>query len=579
MEVALLYPYTSIVKTLVLIGCGALLGACEEQPNARSETTSARDTDASMDDEVIRVDPIELTIEGVADETVYVDIERGETALRRLTRAEFVSAVKGVVGDVVVPGIAEPDVARGGLRSIGASWLTYTARGVESVESAVYEIAEQVISEPALRSRNIPCSPNTVRDDECARTTLLAMSTLAWRRPVEPAELDAIVDVVGRAGVELDDFYQGLTYGMAAIFQSPEFLYRVEVGTGSASSTQRPLSDHELAARLSFFLWNQPPDEQLRNAAKSGELGTRSGLFAQATRLLNDPQARHGIRALFDDYLQLYELDHLAKDPTVFEHFNDRLEYAREETLQLIEDLVFESPRDFRQLLTTRVTYINPMLASIYQVPAVEERGFSRVELPVEMGRAGMLGHVSFLAVHAHSRSSSATRRGLAVRTILLCQAIPAPPVDVDTSIPEPSAEVQTLRDRVKEHLENPSCAGCHQLTDPIGLGLENFDGIGRYRETEYGTTIDPAGKLDGLGFDNAVELGERIRNHHDFAPCIVKVLSRYAIGRTEGGDESDWLDILTERFQHHGYQLKPLILELVMSPLFRGNGALKEAK
>ncbi|MEE2789544.1 MAG: DUF1592 domain-containing protein [Myxococcota bacterium] len=575
----MLYPFTSFVKTCVVIAC-VTLWACEEQPESRTDTSDALEVQADAEDEFVHAAPIDLAIDGVADESVFVDIERGETALRRLTRAEFVSAIKGVLGDVVVPGIAEPDVARGGLKSIGASWVTYTARGVESVENAVYDIAKQVISDPSLRDRNLPCSPSSARDDECARTTLLGMSTLAWRRPVESSELDAIVDVVGRASAELDSFHEGLVYGMAAIFQSPEFLYRYEVGTGSASSTQRVLTDHELAARLSFFLWNQPPDDRLRKAADAGELSTRAGLFAQAKRLLNDPKARHGIRALFNDYLKLYELDHLAKDPTVFEHFNDRLgEYAREETLQLIEDLVFETPRDFRQLLTTRVTYINPMLASIYQVPALAEQGFSRVELPAAMGRAGMLGHVSFLAVHAHSRSSSATRRGLAVRTILLCQAIPAPPVDVDTSIPEPSAEVQTLRDRVQEHLENPSCAGCHQLTDPIGLGLENFDGIGRYRETEYGTTIDPAGKLDGQAFENAVELGERIRNHHDFAPCIVKVLSRYAIGRTEGGDESDWLDVLTERFQHHGYQLKPLILELVMSPLFRSNGALKEAQ
>ncbi|MEE2786739.1 MAG: DUF1592 domain-containing protein [Myxococcota bacterium] len=568
------------VLTVTVLCLGAALMACEESPPSAPDIGEPASAPMPVDEPMVQASPIDLSLEDVVDENNYADIEQGQTALRRLTRSEFVSAVKGVLGDVVVPGIAEPDIARGGLRSIGASWLTYTARGVESVESAVYEIAEQAVTQPALREKNVPCNPVGERDDDCARLALQGMSTLAWRRPVQDDELDAIVAVSGRAAEALDDFYIGLTYGIAAIFQSPEFLYRVEVGTGALGSTARPLTDHELAARLSFFLWNQPPDSELRRAADAGELSTRTGLFAQGKRLLNDPQARHGLRALFDDYLRLYELDHLTKDPTVFEHFNDRLgEYAREETLQLIEDLVFDTPRDFRQLLTTRVTFINPMLASIYQVPAGEETGFARVELPEALGRAGMLGHVSFLAVHAHSRSSSATRRGLAVRTILLCQSIPPAPVDVDTSIPEPSAEVQTLRDRVKEHLENPSCAGCHQLTDPIGLGLENFDGIGRYRETEYGTLIEPAGKLDGVEFSTAVELGDRIRHHPAFAPCVVKVVSRYAIGRTEGGEESDWLAVLTDRFKHHGYQLKPLILELIMSPLFRGNGALKEAQ
>jgi hypothetical protein len=188
-----------------------------------------------------------------------------------------------------------------------------------------------------------------------------------------------------------------------------------------------------------------------------------------------------------------------------------------------------------------------------------------------------MLGHISFLATHSHSRASSATRRGVAVRNIFLCQTIPSPPVEVDTSIPEPSAEAKTLRERVAEHLENPSCAACHQLTDPIGLGLENFDGIGRYRETEYDTVIDPAGDLDGVDFTNAVELGGAIKGHPDFVPCVVKMLSRYATGRMENRAEAKWLDILNARFQSHAYRLRPLILELVMSPLFRRVGSLKE--
>ena len=148
--------------------------------------------------------------------------------------------------------------------------------------------------------------------------------------------------------------------------------------------------------------------------------------------------------------------------------------------------------------------------------------------------------------------------------------------MDVDTSIPEPSAEARTLRERVAEHLENPSCAGCHQLTDPIGLGLENFDGIGRYRESEYETQIDPSGQLDGVDFETAVGLSTAIKNHPDFVPCVVKMLSRYAIGRLENRGEAKWLAVLNDRFERHGHRLKPLILELVMSPLFRRVGSLK---
>ena len=151
--------------------------------------------------------------------------------------------------------------------------------------------------------------------------------------------------------------------------------------------------------------------------------------------------------------------------------------------------------------------------------------------------------------------------------------------MDVDTSIPEPSGDVQTLRDRVAEHLENPSCAGCHSLTDPIGLGLENFDGLGRFRTEEYGTTIDASGHLDGTEFTDAVELGHAIRDHRDFVPCVTKTIGRYATGRLESADESKWIAVLSERFRIHGYQLQPLILELIMSPLFTQTGSLKEAE
>jgi len=564
-----LTQHATITLVAIAVVLSTALSGCEEGP---PPTTAPRSdlTPTSAD----------ITLANMAPEASYGTVSRGQESIRRLTREQFVRAIHDLFGpDIVVPRVAEPDVTRGGLRAIGASSLTYSPRGVESVETAAFEIAAQVLDSPAGQEKLVPCMPTGSTDETCARTVLADVAARAWRRPVSQGEVDGLVALANSAGEVLDDFYEGLAYGVAAILQSPYFLFRIEVGA-EESGAERRLSDHQLAARLSFFLWNSPPDAILREAAASGQLKTREGLFGQAIRLLNDPQARTGLRALFNDYLRLYELDHLTKDPTVFEHFNDKLgTHAREETLRLIEDLIFDVPRDFRELMTSQVTFINPMLAAIYQVPAPEPDGFARVRLPDELGRAGLMGHVSFLAVHAHSRASSATRRGVAVRTILLCQEIPSPPVDVDTSIPEPSAEVQTLRERVASHLESPSCAGCHQLTDPIGLGLENFDGIGRYRETEYNAQIDPSGTLDGVDFADAVELGQAIREHEYFVPCVVKVLSRYAVGRMESREEGEWIDILVNRFQEHEYKLKPLILELIMSPIFRNVGALKEAQ
>ncbi|MEE2756161.1 MAG: DUF1592 domain-containing protein [Myxococcota bacterium] len=557
------------ITMLCIVSIG--LWSCEEGP--------PRDVAEQVD----RVEPaaVDIAFEEMADESVYVNGSRGQESIRRLTRAQFERSVKTLLGDdIVVPTVAEPDVARGGLRAVGASALTYTARGVESVETVAYAVADQALSNDSKRQVVVGCELGGDQAPNCAEDAIGRWATRAWRRPVTAQEQSALMSVYTGALETLGNPVEALKFPMAAILQSPHFLFRVEVAHGVSGDEEKSLPAHELAARLSYFLWNTPPDELLLAAVSDGRLETRRGLFDQAKRMLADARARDGIRSLFDDHLKLYELDHMSKDPTVFEHFNDKLgAYAREETLRLIDDLVFAEPRDFRELMTSTVTFINPMLASIYEMPAPKPNAFGRATIPESKGRVGILGHVSFLATHAHSRASSATRRGLAVRTILLCQNIPPAPVDVDTSIPEPSAADRTLRERVAKHLESPSCAGCHRLTDPIGLGLENFDGIGRHRTTEYDTVIDPSGELDGTYFSDAVELGTAIKEHPAFVPCVVKVVSRYAVGRMEDAVEREWIDTLTDRFAYHNYQLRPLMLELIVSPLFRRVGLLRTAR
>jgi len=224
--------------------------------------------------------------------------------------------------------------------------------------------------------------------------------------------------------------------------------------------------------------------------------------------------------------------------------------------------------------MTTRAHFLNPKLAALYQVPAPSAEGFRLVELPEEARRAGLLSHASLMSLNAHPNSSSATLRGKFVRNVLLCQEIPPPPVGVNTAIPEPSGDTVTLRQRVAEHLENPSCAGCHQLLDPIGLGLENYDSIGQWRTHEQGVMIDASGELDQRSFEDPNSLGVLIKEHPRFAPCLVRTMTRYALGRIEVDDEAPFLEDLNARFTSSGFQLKGLLRALVMSPLFREVGA-----
>jgi hypothetical protein len=269
----------------------------------------------------------------------------------------------------------------------------------------------------------------------------------------------------------------------------------------------------------------------------------------------------------------------MTKDPTLFEHYYEGLgSDATTETLQFLENIVFDTEGDIRESLTSKTSFVNNRLAAIYEVPYTEtDNAFQQVEHPEDRQRPGLLGQISFLSLHGHSVSTSATLRGSAVRHILLCQEIPPPPVDVDTSIPEASGNTLTLRDRVAEHLQNESCAGCHKLMDPIGLGLENYDSIGRWREKDNGVVIDATGEMDGVHFTNPTELANTIATDDNFTWCITRGLGRYVTGRKEASAEGSHVDVLNERLIHHEYQLKPLLLEVIMSPLFRKAGSIEE--
>ena len=510
---------------------------------------------------------------------VYPEAEPGEVAVRRLTVPQLAKVLASIFGDELeIANLSEPDLVLGGLASVGASASTFAPRSLETLEKLVVALGQQVLGNEAMRERLMVCTPSDAEDVDCYGQILARVGRLAWRRPLAEAELERLSALASQSALALQDPEAGLIYGLSALLQSPYFLYRMELGEVDSETGERRFTSLELASRLSFFLWNTAPDDALLTAAEEGDLREDDALRAQAERLLADPRAREGFRNFVYEYLHLKRLSRTTKDPLLFErYFPLYVDEAKEELMRLYDYLVFEEGADIRRALTTRVTHLSPSLAALYGVPAPSFEDFERVLLPEEGPRVGILGQASFLGAHSHPVASSATLRGKAVRTILLCQEIPEPPVDVDTSIPEPSGTTLTLRDRVKEHLENPVCAGCHQLTDPIGLALENFDAVGAWRDTDHGMLIDASGDLDGVAFDGPEGLADAIANHPDYLPCFVQMLVRYATGREETIDELPWHDVLLERMAEQGNQVKPLMLDIVMSPLFRHAGELKE--
>ncbi len=561
------YPFRSLAPALWLV-CAAMLVLSSSCTNEKA----ADPVEQSPED--IEDPPQEITLEPAP----VAEVTPPEPLMRRLTQEQYFNTMRSLFGpEVILPSALEPDAALSGLRSVGSSQGSISSRGVEQYERAAYQIAEYAMAQPEVRAELMPCQPQATVDDGCARQSVEVLGRLLWRRTLETDEVERLVSLANRAAEVREDFYLGFEYALAAMLQSPRFLFRAEQGEPGEEG-QRRFTGYEMAARLSFFLWNTAPDDWLLSAAEGGELTSDEGLDAVVRQMLADPRARQGVRAFFSDMLGLYKLDKMVKDPTIFTQASPEVgPSAREETLTGLEELIFERNGDYRDIFTTRETFINRKLASIYGVPAPAREGFGWTTLPEDGPRVGLLGQVSTLALHSHPVASSATLRGAFVQEVLLCATIPSPPADVDTSIPEPSGDAPTLRDRVKEHLENEFCASCHELTDLIGLGMENFDSMGSWRLRDHGFLIDASGSLDGEPFEGPAQLAEVLSDHPALGRCLVRTAYRYANGRKEVGGDTMQLRALVALFEEKHYRVQALLYAIAMSPGFRLVGQVQE--
>jgi hypothetical protein len=222
---------------------------------------------------------------------------------------------------------------------------------------------------------------------------------------------------------------------------------------------------------------------------------------------------------------------------------------------------------DYRDLFTTRDTFVSPSLSAVYNVSVST---WTPYQFPEGSARAGIMTHASFLASHAHPARSSPTLRGKALREIFLCQPVPRPPANVDFSALEnPNPNIRTQRERVNQHLENPVCAGCHRITDPAGLALENFDGAGRYRTRERGSLIDPSGNLDGKAFQDVVGLGRALREHPALTTCVAKRAYSYATGGPTTQVDAPTLTAINASFAGSGFKMPALLKSIALDPAF----------
>ena len=513
------------------------------------------------------------------------DYTPGPMAMRRLTADQFVSSIHALFGDdleVFPP--TEVDTRVAGLLSLGATAASITPAGFERYEASARQVATDVFSSER-RARVLSCGPDspTSADDACAEELVNSLAPLVLRRALRPGEGSAYVALARSTAQELGDFYKGLEAILSSWLLSPDFLFiqeRAHPLDPEASSAGVMLTGETLASRLSYFLWNTGPDAELLDAAWSGELDTDEGYRTQVDRLLADSgRLEVGVRALFSDLYDLDALDHAQKDPERFPEFTlDVIADAKEQTLRTIVEHLLVERADYRDLFTTRKTFMTRSLGPIYGVAVAED--WEPHQFAAGGPRAGILSHVSFLALQARSSRSSPVLRGKFVLDSLLCTPIPPPPATVNSEAIAPENGLgPTARERLAVHRADPNCAVCHDSIDPIGLPFESFDAIGRFRTQENGVDIETYGEISGVEYDDIAGLYPTLRDTPRLTTCMVRQLFMHAVGRLPGSEEDEVLGALETDFASDRHDFVELMRNVALTHGFRATSGPREAE
>ncbi|MDM7929657.1 DUF1588 domain-containing protein [Blastomonas fulva] len=492
--------------------------------------------------------------------------------MRRLTEAQYRNTIADIFGpDIRVAGRFEPIVRPAHeLIASGASDASISPAGLEQFDAIGRGIAAQVF-DAAHSPQFVTCTPanGAVFDDGCAARILTPIGRYLFRRPPSAAEKALFVDIAGRSSRATGSFTKGLELALAAMLVSPRFLYIVETARPDPDEPGAwQLDSYSRAARLSFVLWNTTPGEMLLQAAEQGRLESQAELEALAGRMVHSPRFEQGIRAFFADMLLFEKFDELAKDPVIYPYFTpDVAQALPEQTLRTITNHLLVDDGDYRALFTTPRTVMNRALGALYQVPVQSGRDWEPYEFLNGSDRAGLLGQAGFLAIYSHSGRSSPTLRGRAVREVLMCQPVPNPPGNVNFTAVQDVANkaMPTARIRLTTHNTDPVCAACHKITDPIGLTLERFDGIGAFRTAENATPIDISGAMDGAQFEGASGLGKALAESPDTTMCLASRALEYATGHP--ADDEAQVESLMNGFAGGGYRIRNLFLKIATMP------------
>jgi hypothetical protein len=498
-----------------------------------------------------------------------------EGAYRRLTNSAFRNSLRDLLGGPVDVGDLEPDSwSVGGLPTVSATQVVISPRGVEQYQTAIEAATTQVFADTARRDRLLGCRPSGASDTQCFRTFVTTFGRRAFRQALTETQVTRYTGVITTTAGLLGNVYEGMRSGMMGLLLSPYFLYRLERGAPPASGTGFwQYTGTEMSSRLAYFLTNSTPDATLLDAADQNGLQTVDAVREQASRLLDVPAGRESVGNFATELFQLPIIAARAKDSGMYPEYTPALQTAMmQEIPAMLQGIVFDRNASALELLTTRETFVNADLAALYGLPtAGRSAALAPATLPADGLRAGLLGTAGILSIYASQQEGSPTQRGKFIREVLLCQHINPPPANVDTTLEDPpSGEMLTKREKLEQHQTADACRGCHFILDPLGLTLENFDAIGKFRTMDHGKPIDVTGDLDDVPFNGPVELGRMLAERPETGACLARNLYRYGAGHVEIASEAPIVSDLAARFQTSGYDLKQLMLDLVTSDGFR---------
>jgi hypothetical protein len=502
-----------------------------------------------------------------------VVLSKGGVMLRLLTQSEYLTSVQSLLGTLTTQLTAPEDTSVAGFVAVGAGQMSVTDNAATAYETASLAATAEVFGNAQRWQKLVGCTPKADLSDACVATYIRTFGRAAFRRNLADDEVQQWLGVAKNAAMLAGTAAYGLQTATSGLLQSPNFLYRVETNKVDSSNGRLKYDGLSMANRLSYLLTGGPPSPALLDAAASGQLDTADGVRAAAAPLLMNAGVADRMTAFFSEYAQAQQVLVVSKSTTMFPSFNEALKSSMLQGLQLfLKNVVLAPNADVRAFYDSDQTYVDAKLAPLYGVQAPAS-GFGQVKLPASSGRAGILGQAGLIAAQSQSDRTSPTRRGIFILESMLCTTPQPPPPGVNTSVTiDPTL---TARQQLEAHRANIECAGCHTLFDPLGIALEHFDPIGRYRETENGMAIDATGKVGALSFDGEAQLGAALRQEPRALPCLMRNFYRNANGRAEDDKDPEQISKLVQSLSAAGYVWSSLLTDFVTSDAFRSAPAL----